>query len=195
MGTLKNIVGQIRLRIKEDDVQYFSDESLIDLINGQMQYFYSLMQNRDCKFIADSISLDLSVQTEFLLTHNGIVWERVFTETQTVPSYTIENSDDFSYLETSTGIDFYNSNDETVYVYYWKSMPQYTIDDYNNDVVTSWPEWDTALYRSVVVEAQEIREHDNHRTAILAEEAVSQVLSNCIQRYGTFSRIMRTSNV
>ena len=187
---LSDILSKVRLRIKEKDVQYFSDDDLIDLVNGQMEYFYSLLRGHESKFILEGMAVSLIAgPNDFTFEHEGIAWGQVFTDTQVIPKYEINKPDAFSYEETSTGIKIYNAQEGTAYINYWKPLELYTSADLNS--ITHWPVWNAALYRAVVVEAQEIREHDNHRTAIFAEEALQEALSRTIQRYGTIERRMR----
>jgi len=195
MPTLQDLISRVRLRIKEKDIQYFKNTDIIDLANGQYEFFYQYLQSYDCLFVVNfqketlsSSNLDITL-SDF----NGCIAPLVrISLAELIPKYD-PLSGIFSWQETATGIKFYNANDyygSDVSIGYWSKIPSITSDAaLTSDI--PWPEWFSALYRAVIVEAQEIREHDNSRMAIFAEAAFTNITAKIIQNHGTVNYNMR----
>lgn len=198
MGTLSTAIEKVRLRIKENKVQFFTDADLMSLFNDEVYRAYSLMKNIECKAIinVNEITLVDGTQSYAISDYAGLVSNRVFTDIgDSIPRYSEFDEDRFSYKATATGIDFFNFTDaQEVIVDSWQTVPELTV--VADDDIPYEGYWDIALMRAIVVECQEVREHDNSRTSIFAQTTMDDALYSIFERYGVIPRVMRgTLNV
>ena len=195
MGTLSTVVSKVRLRIKENKVQFFTDTDLVSLINDQIGYAFDKMKNIECKAIITTTDLTLiaGTQSYALTDYFGLVSDRVFTKSgDFVPLFSEFNQDAFSYKPTTTGVDFFNHvGDEEVVVDSWQTKPELNVVDLATVDIPYGGYWDLAITRAVVVETQEVREHDNSRTSVFANEEADNALYAIFERYGIIPRRMR----
>jgi hypothetical protein len=200
MGTLDTAIGKIRLRINENKVQFFSDADIVSLINDQIRYAYNLMKGIECKAIININKILLVEGTaEYLIDDlRGVVSGQVLdTNGSSIPLYNDLYPESFSYQLTATGIKFFNFVDsDEVIVYSWKSLPELNVANKATADLPFEGFWDDAITRAVIVECQEVREHDNSRSSVFASQASEDALFDISEHYGVISRTMRgTLNV
>jgi len=195
MGTLTDILPTIRLKIKEKDVQYFSDADMILLANAELEKFRAQLAGYDCKDPLITLTLDL--QTD-LVSDINVITDKKFIEPKlvlnnsknTIPRYTALLPDDFSYEEVSTGIKFYNYDEVTgdVFVSYRQTIIALTA---VGDTIPFDEIWDTALQDALVLQCKVIRGHRFNVEAVQAQNSFNDAMLTSLTRYGTIRRQMK----
>lgn len=195
MSTLDDYLNKIRIRIKEKDTQFFSDPDLLSLANDVVLRFYERMRKQNCLRIitCDDLAIVSGTQSYPISGKEGIVSLGVTTEGyETIPRYREDYPDVFSYRETTTGIDFFNHADQTVYLKYWETKPSIA----STDATLPWDgEWDQALFWAIIVECRIIRERPFQAEAFYATQEEEDALQNAIEKYGTLTYMMRSNYV
>lgn len=194
MGTLNTALVNIRMRIKEDKVQYFTDTNLVSIINDYIHRAYDLMKGIECKLIMNVNEITLaSGQTDYPITDfAGIVDHMVLNSNRdSIPQYSEFSPEAYSYKEYASGIQIFNGvAGDTIIVYSWQIIPELDVADRVTANLPFNGVWNEAIIRAVVVECQEIREHDNSRTSVFAKEAEDNALYASCERYGLITRSM-----
>jgi hypothetical protein len=196
MSTLSSVISKVRLRIREKATQYFTNEDFISLANDALKSFYDDMRGANCRVILDAESLTLVEGTSsYLIADKNAIMSlgAISGQMEVVPRYDALYPDRFSYVESSTGVTFFNhSGGEDVVVKYWTTAPSVTTVD---DMIPWDSEWDDALMWSLVMEAKMIRQHKVSEAAIMMSAARERALTRMIEKYGTITYSMQGSYV
>lgn len=189
MGTLSTLFYNTRIRLRELDVQFFTDLELISLSNDLFDSFYSELKSHDCKMIVGNqkISIVNGVNSYTIEGKQSLIPEMVFLESgESVPVYSLLRSDLFSFKESSTGITLYNYSDiDSIIVYYWKAFTELS------SVADETPLeglWDKALTESLTLRCKSIRGFEINSAAYYAQRSVNEALVTSINKYGTLTR-------
>jgi hypothetical protein len=192
MGTLSSVISKVRLRIREKNTQYFSNDDFISLANDSLKSFYGDLRGANCKAILTSESLTLAegIDSHILADKDAIMSLGVISgQVEILPRYDALYPDRFSYIESATGITFYNhSGGEEIVVYYWTSTPTVSA---VGDSVPWGGEWDEALMWSLIMEAKMIRQHKVSEAAIMMSAARERALTRMVEKYGTVTYSMQ----
>jgi len=191
MGTLASAIENIRIRIRENRTQYFSDDDFIVLANDTLVLVFNQLVGIECKLAVTETSFAVTeAEANYPLTDLvSIVPALVHLDNVEVPVYSPLNPDVVSYKETETGLTFYNHVGADAVVSYWGPLPVLTA---ASETLPWGGFWDSAIMRSMVVEANEIRSRKNNNAAALASIAFSQALSLSVAKYGTIPRTIKT---
>ncbi len=188
MGTLSNVVAKVRLYIREETTEYFSDANFISMANDILNSFYDDMRSINCKAIMNSVITVLSAGTDTLDidSKDAIVLHGVYADgANLVPEYSELYPDRFSYTETATGLLFHNQGTEKIIAYYWDKRPTVLTDI--NDPLPWDDEWDEALKWALILHCKMIRQYDVSITAIMANNARENTLARVVQKYGALT--------
>jgi hypothetical protein len=196
MGTLSSVVAKVRLHIREEATEYFTDANFISMANDILNSFYDDMRGVNCKAIMSSASttLSASVDTLAIASKDAIVVHGVYADkTNLVPRYSELYPDRFSYIETSSGITFYNQGTEAIIAYYWDARP--TALTALADTLPWDGEWDDALRWTLILTCKMIRQYDISTAAIMANNVRERALARMIQKHGALTYSLAGSYV
>jgi uncharacterized protein YneR len=191
MSTLASTITNVRIRIRENKTNYFSDADFIVLANDTIKSFFDSLVGVECKLVMESSQQTLTAAiTDYTLTGIvSIVPLHVYINSSPIPVYDPMKPEEVSYKQNATGITFYNhSDDDVANVDYWGPLPVLT--DVNETL--PWDgDWDQAIMRALVVETKEVRDKQVNNVAALATIAYEQALSLSVTKHGSVPRMIK----
>lgn len=192
MAALSEIFQKVRLRLREKDTQFFTDEDLISLANDAVKDFTNILQEHECKLLYAEASIAVTEGvSDYVVSDKALVVPGfVYLDETELPVYSEYYPDTLSYNETDDGVTLHNHTDGTLFVGYWTEPDAFTSSE---DQVPFGGLWDAALVRTLTVECKEIRRHRVANVAALAASAVNAATSKSIEKYGTIPRSIQSS--